>query len=109
MDIFMLVLYVSVVMSAPMALLLFIYFAAAARYRAGGGEEPYTSGLDYPEEDLSVPDIFFWSIVRYHGRRLYGFLRDRLHNGVLDNWLAWMLGWLLGLFVLVAGFMALGW
>ncbi len=104
MNLFTMILYVSLLMTIPMAVLMLIYFACSTRYRAKGGEAPYTSGLDYPREDLSVPDVFFWSIARVHGRRIYVFLREKIHNGVLDNWLTWMMSWLVFLAVLVMVF-----
>lgn len=65
--------------------------------------EPYIGGESASiirSVDVSVRNLF-WGIVRGAGRRLYAFLRDQMHNGVLNDWGVYMATYI-GLLALVA-------
>jgi hypothetical protein len=50
--------------------------------------------------DVSVRNLF-WGIVGGAGRRLYSFLREQMHNGILNDWGVFMVIYM-GLLLLAA-------
>lgn len=72
-----------------------IYVALSRKDKPDSGEygEAYIGGepktvirsLDVPVRNL------FWGMVWGAGRRLYNYLRDRMHNGVMNDWGVYMI------------------
>lgn len=53
--------------------------------------KPFACGEDVPPLKTSIPDVHMYSVVwRRVFKSLYNSLRDRLHTGVLSDWLFWM-------------------
>jgi len=62
---------------------------AAKPYLSGEGEE-VVSRVHAPSTGL------YWGFIKGWGMRMYAFLRDSMHNGVLSDWASYMALWLCG-------------
>ena len=62
---------------------------AAEPYLSGEGEE-VVSRVHAPSAGL------YWGFIKGWGKRMYAFLRDEMHNGVLSDWASYMALWLCG-------------
>ncbi len=52
---------------------------------------PFVCGESIPPSKTSLPDMGMYAIVwRRVFKSLYTTLRDKLHTGVLSDWLTWM-------------------
>ena len=56
-------------------------------YLSGEGEEVVT------EVTAPSPGLF-WGFVSGWGKKLYGYLRERMHNGILSDWGSYMASWM---------------
>lgn len=53
--------------------------------------KPFACGESIPPSKTSLPDMGMYAIVwRRVFQSLYITLRDKLHTGILSDWLAWM-------------------
>ncbi len=62
---------------------------SAEPYLSGEGEE-VVSRVNVPSAGL------YWGFVKGWGKKMYAFLRDEMHNGVLSDWATYMALWLCG-------------
>lgn len=98
-------LFLSSVLVASSLVMYLIYVSLSRKTTQVGSEysEPYIGGE--PADVIRSVDVpvhnLFWGIVRGTGRRLYMFLRDQMHNGVLNDWGVYMATYI-GLLALVA-------
>ena len=60
---------------------------AAEPYLSGEGEE-VVSRVNAPSLGL------YWGFIKGWGRRMYAFLKDEMHNGILSDWASYMALWL---------------
>lgn len=61
----------------------------------GGEPKTVVRSIDVPVRNL------FWGVVWGAGRRLYSYLRDRMHNGVMNDWGVYMITYI-GLLSMIA-------
>ena len=55
----------------------------------------YACGEDLPVDKASVSGLnFYWGVVRKSLRSLYAIIRDKMHTGILSDWLFFMSFWL---------------
>ncbi|RLF07697.1 MAG: hypothetical protein DRJ60_02100 [Thermoprotei archaeon] len=53
--------------------------------------KPFACGESIPPSKTSLPDMSMYAIVwRRVFQSLYTTLRDKLHTGILSDWLVWM-------------------
>lgn len=91
------------VFSSLVMYLIYISLSRKTMQSSSEYSEPYIGGessniirsIDVPVRNL------FWGIVRGAGRRLYTFLRDQMHNGVLNDWGVYMVTYI-GLLALIS-------
>ncbi|MEM2038886.1 MAG: hypothetical protein QXN79_00135 [Zestosphaera sp.] len=91
------------VLSSLVMYLIYVSLSRKTIQTSSEYSEPYIGGESVTairSVDVSVRNLF-WGIVRGAGRRLYTFLRDQMHNGVLNDWGVYMVTYI-GLLVLVA-------
>lgn len=80
--------------SAALALYLAYLYARSRAPRKPVGDKLsiYACGESYPERRASVADAnLFAAVWRDAFRKLYASLREGVHTGVLSDWMAWML------------------
>ncbi|MGC8974618.1 MAG: hypothetical protein ACP5KB_00280 [Thermoprotei archaeon] len=83
--------------------LVYVLLSRRAGKTSSEYSEPYIGGEPanvVRSVDISVRGLF-WGIVRGAGRRVYTFLRDQMHNGVLNDWGVYMITFV-GLLALIA-------
>lgn len=102
------------VLALTAALMYLIYIALSRRAPTSSVEygEAYIGGESrtvIKSLDISVRNLF-WGIIWGAGRRLYLILRDRIHNGMMNDWSVYMITYIgfLSLIALVY-FLALRW
>lgn len=98
-------LFLSGVLAFSSLVMYLIYVSLSRKTTRSSSEysEPYIGGepaniirsIDVPARNL------FWGIVRGTGRKLYVFLRDQMHNGVLNDWSVYMVTYV-GLLALIS-------
>lgn len=55
----------------------------------------YACGEDLPVNKASVSGLnFYWGVVKRSLRSLYATIRDKMHTGILSDWLFFMSLWL---------------
>ncbi len=64
--------------------------------RGGESSNPYLSGEgeDVVTSVHAPSTALYWGFVKGWGARLYGYLRETLHNGNLSDWSSYMSLWL---------------
>lgn len=91
------------VFSTLVMYIIYTLLARKAPQTSSEYSEPYIGGESASvirSVDVSVHNLF-WGIVRGAGRRLYTFLRNQMHNGVLNDWGVYMVAYV-GLLALIA-------
>jgi len=91
------------VFSTLVMYLIYITLSRKTSQTSSEYSEPYIGGEPanvIKSVDVSVRNLF-WGVVRGAGRRLYTFLRDQMHNGVLNDWGVYMVSYI-GLLTLIA-------
>ncbi|MCX8142325.1 MAG: hypothetical protein N3F04_06165 [Candidatus Nezhaarchaeota archaeon] len=59
--------------------------------RSSEKQKPFACGEALPSSKTGLPDVSMYSIVwKRVFKSLYDTLRDKVHTGILSDWLAWM-------------------
>ncbi len=66
------------------------------RLRQDLSSEPYLSGEgEEVVSEVTAPSLgLFWGFIEGWGMKLYDYLRDKMHNGILSDWGSYMAAWM---------------
>lgn len=104
-DLWTATLFLSSILMISTLVMYLIYISLSRKTKQSSSEysEPYIGGEPASvirSVDISVRNLF-WGMVRGAGYRLYKFLRDQMHNGILNDWGVYMSSFI-GLLALIA-------
>jgi len=91
-----LILTTALFMAAGLLALFYLIVRPKGIHRSGEVADIYLSGeserivrsIDIPSSSL------LWGLIIGWGRKLYRFLRDEMHNGILSDWASYMALWM---------------